>query len=106
VIHDRRNRTFLSIRDQNNFRKEYRQKRLMTLMNVFLIHRYKPVSVHYVTPTEDNLRQAEGTKALGIYSQVNTEVGDIIVATVNTRQMKSLMNSGGVALKKLITKEG
>lgn len=106
VIQDRRNRTFLSIRDQNNFRKEYRQKRLMTLMNVFLIHRYKPVSVHYVTPTEDNLRQAEGTKALGIYSQVNTEVGDIIVATVNEKFMKSLMRTDGVALKKLILKEG
>jgi isocitrate lyase len=106
VIQDRRNRTFLSIRDQNNFRKEYRQKRLMTLMNVFLIHRYRPVSVHYVTPTEDNLRQAEGTKALGIYSQVNTEVGDIIVATVNETFMKSLMRTDGIALKKLILKEG
>ncbi len=104
VIQDRRNRTFLSIRDQNNFRKEYRQKRLMTLMNVFLIHRYRPVSVHYVTPTEDNLRQAEGTKALGIYSQVNTEVGDIIVAAVNAKYMKALMRTDGVALKKLIVK--
>ena len=106
AIQDRRNRTFLSIRDQNNFRKEYRQKRLMTLMNVFLIHRYRPVSVHFVTPTDDNLRQAEGMKALGIYSQVNTEVGDIIVASVNTKYMKSLMRTDGVALKKLIVKEG
>ncbi|HLB01166.1 MAG TPA: isocitrate lyase ICL2 [Bacteroidota bacterium] len=105
-IQDRRNRTFLSIRDQNNFRKEYRQKRLMTLMNVFLIHRYRAVSVHYVTPTEDNLRQAEGTKTLGIYSQVNTEVGDIIVATVDGKYMKALLGKDGATLKKLIEKEG
>jgi len=103
-IQDRRNRTFLSIRDQNNFRKEFRQKRLITLMNVFLIHRYRAVSVHYVTPTEDNLRQAEGTKTLGIYAQVNTEVGEIIVATVNGESMKALLGTDGSALKKLIEK--
>jgi len=103
-IQDRRNRTFLSIRDQNNFRKEYRQKRLITLLNVFLIHRYKAVAVHYVTPTEDNLRQAEGTKTIGVYSTVNTEVGEIIVATVNGDYMKMLLGKDEATLKKLIEK--
>ncbi len=27
----------------------------MTLVQLFLIHRYRAASVHYVTPTEDNL---------------------------------------------------
>jgi len=104
AIQDRRKRTFLSIRDQNNFRKAYRQKRLITLLNVFLIHRYKAVSVHYVTPTEDNLRQAEGTKTIGVYSHVNTEVGDIIVATVNAEYMKALLGKDQATLKHLIEK--
>ncbi len=104
AIQDRRNRTFLSIRDQNNYRPEYRQKRLMTLANLFLIHRYNAVSVHYVTPTDDNQRQAEGMKAIGAYSQVNTEIGDIIVATVEAGFMKALTADGGAGVKKLITK--
>ena len=34
----------------------------MTLVQLFLFHRYKVDSVHYVTPTEDNQRQAEGMR--------------------------------------------
>jgi len=101
---DRRNRNFLSIRDQHTFKKEFRQKRLMTLIHLFLIHRYKSVSIHYVSPTEDNLKQTQGMKALGIYDDVNTEVGDVIVARVNTKHVKSLMNPNGKELKKLIAK--
>ena len=48
-----------------------RQKRLMTLIHLFLMHRYKVDSVHYVTPTEDNQYQAEKMKAQGLYSEVN-----------------------------------
>ena len=101
---DRRNRNFLSIRDQHTFKKEFRQKRLMTLIHLFLIHRYKSVSIHYVSPTEDNLKQTQGMKALGIYDDVNTEVGDVIVARVNSKHVKALINPNGKELKKLIAK--
>jgi isocitrate lyase len=103
-IQDRRNRTFLSIRDQNTFDEKFRKKRLMTLVHLFLIHRYKSTSVHYVTPTELNKIQAERMKDLGIYSDVNTEVGEIIVAVVNLDFVKELLNPDKVELKKLISK--
>ncbi|MDH3457439.1 MAG: isocitrate lyase family protein, partial [Gemmatimonadota bacterium] len=78
-IQDRRGRNILSVRDQNTFDPTLRQKRLMSLIHLFLIHRYKSVSVHYVSPTEDNQYQTERMKAHGIYADVKTEVGDIIV---------------------------
>ena len=70
-IHDRRGRSILSVRDQNTFDDSLRQKRLMTLVHLFLIHRYKVVSVHYVTPTEDNQYQTAGMKALGVFGDVH-----------------------------------
>lgn len=104
IIHDRRGRNILSVRDQNTFKEEYRQKRLMTLMHLFLIHRYKSAAVHYVSPTDDNQKQTKGMKKLGIYDEVNTEVGHIIVAGVNTEHVRKLLNPDQVELTKLITK--
>jgi isocitrate lyase len=60
--------------------------------------------VHYVTPTELNKIQAERMKDLGIYYEVNTEVGEIIVAIVNLDFVKELLNPDQVELKKLISK--
>ena len=57
TILDRRGRHILSIRDQNTLNTDFRQKRFMTLIQLFLIYRYKSNSVHYVTPTEDNQKQ-------------------------------------------------
>jgi isocitrate lyase len=51
-IQDRRGRSILSVRDQNTFDHALRRKRLMTLAHLYLLHRYKVDSVHYVTPTE------------------------------------------------------
>jgi len=104
AINDRKGKTFLSIRDQNTFDEKFRKKRLMTLVHLFLIHRYKSSSVHYVTPTELNKIQAERMKELGIYNEVNTEVGEIIVAVVNLDFVKELLNTDKVELKKLISK--
>jgi isocitrate lyase len=104
AIQDRRERTFLSIRDQNTFDEKFRKKRLMTLIHLFLIHRYKCSSVHYVTPTELNKIQAERMKDLGIYDEVSTEIGEIIVAGVNSNFVKELLNLNQVELKKLISK--
>jgi isocitrate lyase len=104
-IHDRQERSILSIRDQNTFNMDFRQKRLMTLIHLFLIYRYKAVSVHYVSPTEDNQKQTAGMQALAIYSDVTTEVGDIIVSSVNQERVKSLLDTDRLELTKLITKE-
>ena len=103
-IHDRRGRNILSIRDQNSFRTEFRRKRLMTLIHLFLIHRYKSVSIHYVSPTDDNQKQTGRMKASGIYDEVSTEVGDIIVASINMKSVKDLLNPDRVELTKLITR--
>ena len=59
TIQDRRGSTILSVRDQNTISPEYRQKRFMTLSQLFLMHRYHVQSVHYVSPSEDNKLQAE-----------------------------------------------
>jgi isocitrate lyase len=104
TIQDRRGRTILSVRDQNTFDLSLRKKRLMTLLHLFLIHRYKGVAVHYLSPTEDNQRQADRMKALGVYSQVNNEVGEIIVADVDVEGVAKLLKSDGVALRTLIKK--
>jgi isocitrate lyase len=102
VIQDRKGRNILSVRDQNNFDLSLRKKRLMTLLQLFLIHRYKIYSVHYVSPTEDNQRQAEGMKKHGLYRLVNVEVGEIIVADVDPDRVKALLALDRVALQQLI----
>jgi isocitrate lyase len=102
VIQDRRGRNILSVRDQNTFDTSLRKKRLMTVIHLFLIHRYRIFSVHYLTPTEDNQRQTEGMKGMGIFGAVNDEVGEIIVADVNAERVQELLGSDQVELRKLI----
>ena len=104
TIRDRRQRNIISIRDQINHRIKFRKKRLLTLIHLFLIHRYKAISIHYVTPTEDNNIQADRMKESGIYEDVNTEIGDIIVAAVNTKRIKCLLRPDMAELKSLIAK--
>ncbi len=69
------------------------------------MHRYKTDSVHYVTPSEDNKRQTEGMKKLGIFKKVSKEMGDIIGATVNSGKVKELLTEDKVKLRKLIAKK-
>ena len=104
VLQDRRGINMLSIRDQNTFNEDFRKKRLMTLATLFLIHRYKAISVHYVTPTEDNQFQAEGMKGLGLYEDIRIEVGEIIVAQVASDRVQELVKQDSDELKKLIAK--
>jgi isocitrate lyase len=105
-IHDRNARSILSVRDQNTFEEKLRKKRLMTLVHLFLIHRYKAASVHYVSPTEDNLYQAQKMRNHGIFSDVRSEVGHIIVAEVNKERIAELLRPDGAALARLIDKTG
>jgi isocitrate lyase len=101
-IVDRRGRNILSIRDQNTFDKALRKKRLMTLIHLYLIHRYKAASLHYVTPTDDNRYQTQKMKAHGLFSDVHDEVGQIIVADVSPENVKSLLHADRVRLQELI----
>jgi isocitrate lyase len=104
TIQDRRGQTILSIRDQETFDTSLRKKRLMTLIHLFLLHRYKIVSVHYVSPTDDNHKQTEGMKAMGIFDEVNDEVGQIIVADVNQARVQELIAPDGKEIEKLVAK--
>jgi isocitrate lyase len=104
-IQDRRGRSILSVRDQNTYAQALRQKRLMTLLHLYLIHRYKVDSVHYVSPTEDNGYQTRKMREQGIYTGVETEVGQIIVADVNAARIAELLESDRAALGRLIRKE-
>ena len=101
-IHDRRGRSILSVRDQNTFGEPLRKKRLMSLIHLFLVHRFKADSVHYVTPTEDNYYQVEKMKSHGIFSEATTEVGQIIVADVSAEGVKALLAADRARLGDLI----
>ncbi|MHC5109804.1 MAG: isocitrate lyase ICL2 [Planctomycetota bacterium] len=103
-ILDRRGRKIMSVRDQNTYQTELRKKRLMTLAHLFLIHRYKIVAVHYVSPTEDNQYQAQKMKSHGLFTDVHDEVGHIIAADVNIERVKTLLQPGCSELVDLIQK--
>ena len=105
-VQDRHGYKLLSIRDMNTFDPSLRKKRLMTLAHLFLIHRYKAGLVHYLSPTEDNQHQALKMQKLGIFGDVKTEAGLIIVAGVNAGQIGELLNPDRVVLRQLITKTG
>ncbi|WP_431231804.1 isocitrate lyase ICL2 [Mycolicibacterium psychrotolerans] len=104
-IKDRHGRSILTVRDQNTFAEKLRQKRLMTLIHLWMVHRFKADAVYYVTPTEDNIYQADKMKAHGIFSDVHKDVGEIIVADVNQERIAELLEPDRVALKRLIAKE-
>ena len=104
-IKDRHGRSILTVRDQNTYSAKLRQKRLMTLVHLWLVNRFKADAVYYVTPTEDNQYQTEKMKAHGIFSAVNKDVGEIIVADVNQARISELLAPDRAALQKLIRKE-
>jgi isocitrate lyase len=104
-IKDRNGRSILTVRDQNTFAEKLRQKRLMTLVHLWLVHRFKAEALYYVTPTEDNVYQAEKMKSHGIFRDVQKDVGEIIVAEVNQPRIAELLEPDHVALQRLIRKE-
>ncbi len=105
VIVDRRGRNILSVRNQNTFDTDLRQKRLMTLIHLFLVHRYKVRSVHYVSPTDDNRYQAQKMTTHGLFSDVHDEVGDVIVADVSADGVRALLAPDRDRLNALIQRE-
>jgi isocitrate lyase len=104
-IKDRHGRSILTVRDQNTYSEKLRQKRLMTLIHLWLVHRFKADAVYYVTPTEDNIYQTEKMKSHGIFTDVHQEVGEIIVADVNHARIEELLAPDREALGRLIRKE-
>lgn len=103
-LRDRTQAPILSVRDQNTLDQSLRRKRLMTLLHLFLIHRYKATAIHYLTPTEDNHAQVASLQRLGLFKSVNEEVGEIIVAEIDADRIKELVEPDGAALTALITK--
>jgi isocitrate lyase len=102
IIVDRRGRNILTVRDQNTFDMALRKKRLMTLIHLFLVHRYRISSVHYVSPTDDNRYQTQKMKTHGLFKDVHDEVGEIIVADVNPETVKELLAPDRKKLEDLI----
>jgi isocitrate lyase len=102
-IADRRGRSILSIRDQNTA-PSIRRRRLMLLVQLFLIHRYRAGSLHYLTPTQDNRALTQRMQELGIFTVVRTEIGQIIVADVNRERVDELVWPEGNSLAELIRK--
>lgn len=103
-IQDRRGNSFLSVRDQNTHDPALRQKRLMSLVHVYLIQRYRAIAVHYVSPTEDNQYQTRKMRTHGLFKDVIVEVGHIISASVDTDRVRELAAPGSDALRRLIEK--
>ena len=103
TILDRRGRSILSIRDQHTS-PSIRRRRLMTLVQLFLIHRYRAGSLHYLTPTDDNEAQAQRMQELGIFTMVRTEIGSIIVADVDRERVNELVVPDAEALEELVRK--
>jgi isocitrate lyase len=106
TLQDRRGSVILSVRDQNTFDTSLRRKRLMTLLHLFLIHRYKASQIHYLRPTEDNHGAAASMTKRGLFSNTSDEVGDIIVADIDTAFIASLVKPGSPERKDLITTSG
>ena len=104
TLQDRRGRQILSVRDQNTYDTSLRRKRLMTLLHLFLIHRYKAAAIHYLTPTEDNQRQSESLLKMGLFDTVHDEVGEIIVADINPKKVADLVASESQERERLIAK--
>ena len=100
---DRHGLSILSIRDQNTS-PSIRRRRLMTLVSLFLIHRYRAGSLHYLSPNEHNQSQTQRMQELGIFTIVRTEIGQIIVADVDRARVAALVQPDGEQLTELIRK--
>ena len=104
-MEDRQEQRILLVSDQNTFSEAYRRKSLMTLIHLWIVHRYKANAVHYVTPTVDSERLANWMKAHGIYANVSANGGHVIVASVAEKGLSQLLATDRAALGKLIRKE-
>jgi isocitrate lyase len=103
VDKDRAGRKFLAVKDQNTV-KNYRARRLMTLMHFFLLHRYKTDLVHYVTPTDDNRLSVSRMIQNGVFREARTDDPNIIAIGVDTARAQKIF-ANDESLKRFITNE-
>jgi isocitrate lyase len=89
VDKDRRGRKFLAVKDQNTVKK-YRNRRLMSLMHFFLLHRYKADLVHYVTPSADNRLSVQRMIHNGVFRSARTDDPNIIAIEVDSAQAQKI----------------
>jgi isocitrate/methylisocitrate lyase len=102
VDKDRDGRKFLAIKDQNTV-KQYRSKRLMTLMHFFVLHRYKTDLVHYVSPTNDNRLSVQHMTQYGVFREARTDDPNIIAIEVNTARAQRIF-SADASLRRFIAR--
>jgi len=89
VDRDRQGRKFLAVKDQNTVKK-YRNRRLMSLMHFFLLHRYKTDLVHYVTPSGDNRLSVQRMIHNGVFRSARTDDPNIIAIGVDTARAQKI----------------
>ena len=102
VDKDRERRKFLAVKDQNTV-KRFRSRRLMTLMHLFLLHRYKTDLVHYVSPTDDNRISVQHMIGYGVFREARTDDPNIIAIEVNTDRAQKIF-ANDESLKRFIAK--
>ena len=77
----------------------------MTLVQLYLIHRYKVDIVQYMTPSDDNRHQTSGMERLGIFEDAMEEIGDIIVAHIDKNVIAQLVNPQKQGIDLLLDKK-
>ena len=92
VATDRNRKRILRVKDQNTFTKNFRRKRLMTLLHLFAANRFRCDSVHYLTPSEDNQKQVAAMQKAGIYRDINLGSNQIIVASIQTDKIQAFIS--------------
>lgn len=105
VLRDREDKVFLFIRNQIVHDTTLRRKRLMSILQLFLIHRYKVNIIQFMTPTDDNRHQTNGMTKQGIFEDATEEIGDIIVAHVNEELTIQLVNPNKDGIARVLTKK-
>ncbi len=87
---DRNGVEILTVKDQNTLESKWRRKRLMTLIHVFLINRYGSERVHYLSPTDENLKQVGAMKKMGLFDEVRSDSVLVLTAEVKVGKLQDL----------------
>lgn len=102
VDRDREGRKFLAVKDQNTV-KRFRNRRLMSLLHFFLLHRYKIDLVHYVTPSSDNRLSVQRMIHNGVFRSARTDDPNIIAIGVDTARAQKIF-ANDESIKRFIAK--
>jgi isocitrate lyase len=103
VDKDREGRKFLAVKDQNTVKK-YRNRRLMSLVHFFLLHRYKTALVHYVTPSGDNRLSVQRMIHNGVFRSARTDDPNIIAIEVDTARAQKIF-ANDETIKRFIARQ-